>query len=161
MVQLEAIPLEKPEDVNVIIGQSHFIKTVEDLYEACMNINPQMQVGIAFAEASGDCLIRVEGNDPEMKALASNNLQRIRASHCFLITLRHAYPINVLNAIKAVPEVCTIFGASANPMQVIVAETEQGRGVMGVIDGSPPRGVEAASDVEARGRFLKNLGYKR
>lgn len=161
MVQLEAISIEKPEDVNIIIGQSHFIKSVEDLYEACVNINPHIEVGIAFAEASGDCLIRLEGTRQELIDLAAHNLQRVCASHCFIITLRNTYPINVLNAIKAVPEVCTIFGASANPMQVIVAETEQGRGVMGVIDGHPPQGVEATSDAEARGRFLKNLGYKR
>lgn len=160
-VELSSITLETPEDVNVIVGQSHFIKTLSNLYEACMNSSPQIQFGVAFAEASGDCLIRADGNQEKLKELAISNLQRIGASHCFIITLKEAFPINILNAIKMIPEVCTVFGASANTMQVIVAETEQGRGVMGVIDGFPPRGVEADSDAEARNRYLRNLGYKR
>ena len=160
-VELKSITLETPDDVNVIIGQSHFIKTLLNLYEACMNSSPQIQFGVAFAEASGDCLIRADGNHEKLKDLAVRNLQKISASHCFIITLKEAFPINVLNSIKMIPEVCTIFGASANKLQVIVAETEQGRGVMGVIDGSPPRGVEADSDAEARNRYLRNLGYKR
>ncbi len=160
-VELKAIRIDKPEDVNVILGQSHFIKTLEDLYEACMNTGPHIRFGVAFAEASGDCLIRAEGNDSELKDIAVKNLLKLGASHCFLIALREAYPINLLNTIKLIPEVCTIYAATANPLQAIVAETEQGRGVIGVIDGFPPRGVEADSDAEARVRYLKNLGYKR
>ncbi|HEY9842846.1 MAG: adenosine-specific kinase [Candidatus Sericytochromatia bacterium] len=160
-VELKAVSIEKPEDVNVIIGQSHFIKTVEDLYEVCMNVSPNIKFGLAFAEASGECLIRADGNDAELRQLAIHNLHLIGASHSFLVALREAFPINVLNAIKMVPEVCNIFAASANPLQVLVAETEQGRGIIGVIDGYPPRGVEATSDADARNRFLRNLGYKR
>jgi adenosine/AMP kinase len=160
-VELKAVNLEKPDDVNIILGQSHFIKTVEDLAEVCMNAVPGIHFGVAFSEASGECLIRSDGNDKGLTELAVRNLHMIGASHCFLILLRDAFPINVLNAVKMVPEVCTVYAASANPMQVIVAETEQGRGIVSVIDGFPPRGVEAASDAEARKRFLRNLGYKR
>ena len=160
-VELKAVRIEKPEDVNIILGQSHFIKTLEDLYEACMNTGPHIRFGVAFAEASGECLIRADGNDPPLKEIAIKNLLKLGASHCFLIVLREAYPINLLNAIKLLPEVCTIYAASANPLQVIVAETDQGRGIIGVVDGFPPRGVEADSDAEARIRYLKNLGYKR
>ncbi|PIQ28573.1 hypothetical protein COW36_12630 [bacterium (Candidatus Blackallbacteria) CG17_big_fil_post_rev_8_21_14_2_50_48_46] len=160
-VELKAVRIEKPEDVNLIIGQSHFIKTLENLYEACMNTSPHIRFGVAFAEASGACLIRSDGNDAELKDVAVKNLLKLGASHCFIVTMREAYPINLLNTIKLIPEVCTIYAASANPLQAIVAETEQGRGVIGVIDGFPPRGVEATSDAEARIRYLKNLGYKR
>lgn len=160
-VELKSVTLNTPDDVNVIVGQSHFIKTLPDLYDACLDACPQILFGVAFAEASGSCLIRAEGNDDELKDMAIRNLQKIGASHCFLIVMRKAFPINVLNAIKMVPEVCTIHGASANPMQVLVAETEQGRGVIGVVDGFPPQGVEATSDADARGRYLRNLGYKR
>jgi adenosine/AMP kinase len=160
-VELKVVRIEKPEDVNVILGQSHFIKTVEDLYEVCVNTSPHIRFGVAFAEASGECLIRADGNDPALKEIAVKNLLKLGASHCFLIVLREAYPINLLNSLKLVPEVCTIYAATANPLQVIVAETEQGRGVLGVIDGFPPRAIEADSDAEARIRYLKNLGYKR
>lgn len=160
-VELKEITLNTPDDVNVIVGQSHFIKTVSDLYEVCANASPHIRFGIAFAEASGGCLIRHEGNDPELTELAVQNLLKISASHCFIITLREAYPINVLNAVKMVPEVCHIVAATGNPLQVIVAETSQGRGVIGAIDGLPPRGVEAASDADARLRYLRNIGYKK
>jgi len=160
-VEMKSVTLETPDDVNVIVGQSHFIKTLVNLYEACMNSSPQIEFGVAFAEASGDCLIRADGNQEKLKEMAVRNLQLIGASHCFIIALKNAYPINILNAIKMIPEVCTVFGASANTMQVIIAETEQGRGVMGVVDGFPPQGVEADSDAEARNRYLRNLGYKR
>jgi adenosine/AMP kinase len=160
-MELKAIRLEVPEGGNVIVGHSHFIKTVEDLYEAIVNTVPQMKFGIAFNEASGACLIRVEGNDADLKASATRNAQSIAAGHTFVIALRDGYPINVLSRIREIPEVCTIFCATANPVEVIVTETEQGRGVLGVIDGSSPKGVEAQADVEWRHGLLRKIGYKR
>ncbi|PYT15731.1 MAG: hypothetical protein DMG59_12675 [Acidobacteria bacterium] len=160
-MELKAIRLEVPENGNVIVGHSHFIKTVEDLYEAIVNTVPQMKFGIAFNEASGACLIRVEGNDADLKASATRNAQSIAAGHTFVIALRDGYPINVLSRIREIPEVCTIFCATANPVEVIVTETEQGRGVLGVIDGSSPKGVEAQADVEWRHGLLRKIGYKR
>src|SRR5438876_5149533 len=159
-MELKAIRLEVPENGNVIVGHSHFIKTVEDLYEAIVNTVPQMKFGIAFNEASGACLIRVEGNDADLKASATRNAQSIAAGHTFVIALRDGYPINVLSRIREIPEVCTIFCATANPVEVIVTETEQGRGVLGVIDGSSPKGVEAQADVEWRHGLLRKVGYK-
>jgi adenosine/AMP kinase len=160
-MELLAIPLEIPEGGNIILGQTHFIKSVEDLYEAIVNTVPQMKFGIAFNEASGACLTRCEGNDETLKALAVRNAQAIGAGHTFVIVLKEGYPINVLNRIKDVPEVCSIFCATANPVEVIVAQSAQGRGVLGVIDGSSPKGVEGPADAEWRHGLLRKIGYKR
>jgi uncharacterized protein len=160
-MELKAIRLEIPEGGNLILGQTHFIKTVEDLYEAIVNTVPQMKFGIAFNEASGACLTRVDGNDEELKALVTRNASAIGAGHIFVIAMREGYPINVLGRIKDAPEVCSIYCATANPVEVIVAETEQGRGVLGVVDGSPPKGVEGEADVEWRRSLLRKIGYKR
>ena len=160
-MELKAIRLEVPEGGNLIAGQTHFIKSVEDLYEAIVNTVPQAKFGVAFNEASGDCLTRVEGNDEDLKGLAARNATAIGAGHAFVIVLRDAYPINVLNRIQSVPEVCSIFCATANPVEVIVAETEQGRGVLGVVDGFPPKGIEQQSGVDWRHGFLRKIGYKR
>jgi len=160
-MELKLVPLEIPENGNVILGQTHFIKTAEDVYEAIVNTVPQMKFGVAFNEASGPCLTRVEGNDDALKALAARNASALAAGHIFVVAMREGYPINVLGRIKDVPEVCSIFCATANPVQVVVAESEQGRGVLGVIDGFPPKGVETAEDVEKRKGFLRMIGYKR
>jgi adenosine/AMP kinase len=160
-MQLKSIRLEIPENGNIIVGQSHFIKTVEDLYEAIVNTVPQAKFGIAFNEASGACLTRVDGNDADLKANATRNAQELGAGHVFVVALRDGYPINVLGRIRDIPEVCAIFCATANPVEVIVAETEQGRGILGVVDGSSPKGVEADSDVEWRHGLLRKIGYKR
>jgi uncharacterized protein len=159
-MELKAIRLEVPQDGNLIVGQTHFIKTVEDLCEAIVNTVPQAKFGVGFNEASGACLTRVDGNDAELKALAARNAAAIGAGHVFVVTLRDAYPINVLNRIKEVPEVCSIFCATANPLEVIVVETEQGRGVLGVVDGFPPKGIEQDADIEWRRQFLRKIGYK-
>jgi len=158
---LTSVEIEKPEDVNVILGQSHFIKTVEDLYEAVAGSVPGARFGLAFCESSGDCLIRVEGNDDELRELATRNARAIGAGHSFLLFLRNCYPINVLNAVKNLQEVCTVFCATANPAQVILAESGQGRGILGVIDGVSPRGVEGPSEVAQRTELLRRFGYKR
>jgi hypothetical protein len=160
-MELKAVPLEIPENGNIIVGQSHFIKTVEDLYEAIVNTVPQMKFGIAFNEASGVCLTRVDGNDDALKENAVRNAQAVAAGHTFFVAMRDGYPINVLARIREIPEVCSIFCATANTVEVIVAETAQGRGVLGVIDGSPPKGVETAADVEWRHGLLRKIGYKR
>jgi uncharacterized protein len=160
-MELTAIALEIPEDGNLIVGQTHFIKTVEDLYEAIVNTVPQMKFGIAFNEASGACLTRVEGNDDDLKALAVRNATAVAAGHTFYIALRDGYPINILNRIKDTPEVCSIFCATANPVQAIVARTELGCGILGVVDGASPRGVEAVADAEWRHSLLRKIGYKR
>ncbi|MCS7315621.1 MAG: adenosine-specific kinase [Bryobacterales bacterium] len=160
-MELKAVRLEIPEGGNIIVGQSHFIKTVEDLYEAIVNTVPQMRFGIAFNEASGACLTRLEGNDEDLKALACRNAQAIGAGHTFVIALREGYPINVLGRIKEVPEVCSIFCATANPVEVIVAETAQGRGILGVVDGSSPKGVEDETGRSWRHELLRRIGYKR
>jgi len=161
LMELKAIPLEIPEGGNVILGQTHFIKTVEDLYEAIVNTAPQMKFGIAFNEASGACLTRVDGNHEGLKALAMRNATAVGAGHTFVIAMQDGYPINILGRIKEVPEVCSIFCATANPVQVIVAESEQGRGVLGVIDGASPKGVETTRDADVRRGFLRAIGYKR
>lgn len=158
---MKIVPLAIPENGNVIIGQSHFIKTVEDIYEAIVGSVPQMKFGVAFNEASGACLTRVDGNDAELESNATHNAQAIAAGHTFVIAMRDGYPINILGRIHDIPEVCNIFCATANPVQVIVAETEQGRGIMGVIDGSSPQGVESAQDREWRHGLLRKIGYKR
>ena len=160
-MDLHAIRLEIPSEGNIIVGQSHFIKTVEDLYEAIVNSVPQMKFGIAFNEASGHCLTRVDGNDDDLKAIAARNATAVGAGHLFVVALRNGYPINIKNRILETPEVCTIFCATANPVEVIVAQTGQGRGVLGVIDGSSPKGMEVNSDVEWRHGLLRKIGYKR
>jgi hypothetical protein len=160
-MELKTIRLEIPDNSNIIVGQSHFIKTVEDLYEAIVNTVPQMKFGIAFNEASGACLTRVDGNDAELKANATLNAQAVAAGHTFFIAMRDGYPINVLSRIREIPEICNIYCATANPVEVIVAETEQGRGILGVIDGSSPKGVEGDADVEWRHGLLRKIGYKR
>jgi uncharacterized protein len=160
-MELKLVALEIPENGNIILGQSHFIKTAEDIYEAIVNTVPQMKFGVAFNEASGPCLTRVEGNDETLKVMAARNATALAAGHVFVIAMREGYPINVLGRIKDVPEVCSIFCATANPVQVVIAESEQGRGVLGVIDGAQPTGVEGAEDIEKRHRFLRMIGYKR
>jgi len=160
-MQLHLIPLEIPENGNLILGQTHFIKTVEDVYEAIVNTVPQMKFGVAFNEASGPCLTRVDGNDDTLKALAAKNATALAAGHIFVVVMREGYPINVLGRIKDVPEVCSIFCATANPVQAVVAESEQGRGVIGVIDGFSPKGVEGPEDAEKRRGLLRRIGYKR
>jgi len=160
-MELKLVPLEIPENGNLILGQSHFIKTAEDIYEAIVNTVPQMRFGVAFNEASGPCLTRVEGNDEALMALAAKNATDIAAGHTFVVVMREGYPINVLGRIKDVPEVCGIFCATANPVQAVIAESDQGRGVMGVIDGFPPNGVETTEDTGKRKAFLRMIGYKR
>ena len=160
-MELKTVRLIVPENGNIIVGQSHFIKTVEDIYEAILNTVPQMKFGVAFNEASGPCLIRVDGNDTELEGIATENAQAIAAGHIFVIAMRDGYPINVLGRIREVPEVCNIYCATANPVEVIVAESGQGRGILGVIDGSPPNGIESANDREIRQGFLRKIGYKR
>jgi adenosine/AMP kinase len=161
MVQFDSVRMEFPSDANIIVGQSHFIKTVEDIYEAVVGTVPQAKFGVAFNESSGPCLIRSEGNDDELRAAAIRNAQALAAGHAFVLIVRNAYPINLLNVIRNIPEVCSIFCATANPVEVIVAGSAQGRGVMGVIDGNSPKGVEGPGDVAARKEFLRKIGYKR
>jgi adenosine/AMP kinase len=160
-MELKTVSLEIPEGVNLILGMSHFIKTVEDLYEAIVTTNPGMKFGIAFCEASGPRLIRADANDPEMKDLAIRNAQAVAAGHSFVICMRDGFPINIMQRLKSVPEVCRIFCATANPVEVIIAETSLGRGIAGVIDGQPPLGVETDDDVKTRTEFLRMIGYKR
>ena len=159
-LELKLIKIEVPKNCNVVLGTAHFIKTPEDLYEALENAVPDIKFGIGFCESSGPCLVRCEGNDEELKGLASRKALNLGCGHCFIIFLKNAYPINVLDKIKQVPEVCTIQAATANPLQVIVAETEQGRGILGVIDGMKSKGVETEADVKARRDFLRKIGYK-
>jgi uncharacterized protein len=160
-MNLTTVPVPLPEDANVIIGQSHFIKTVEDLYEVVVGAVPSAKFGLAFNEASGPCLVRHDGNDAALQQAAVEAARAIGAGHTFVLFLRNAFPINVLNQVKSCPEVCRIFCATANPLQVVVAETEQGRGIIGVIDGSSPKGVEEESDRAWRRDFLRTIGYKR
>lgn len=160
-MEIESIRVEFPEDANVIIGQSHFIKTVEDIYEAVVGTVPQARFGVAFCEASGPCLIRVDGNDELLKKAASDNAGRIGAGHTFVLVVRNAYPINILNRLRDVQEVCGIFCATSNPLDVIVAGNERGRGIIGVIDGESPKGVEGESDIADRKAMLRKFGYKR
>lgn len=160
MIELLEVRIEIPHETNIIIGQAHFIKTVEDLYEA-MAHTPQARFGLAFNESSGDCLIRSEGNDESLRHAAIHNARLLGAGHVFVLLIQNAYPINVLHAIRCVPEVCNIFCATANPVEVVLAQTEQGRGVMGVIDGSSPKGVEDEAGVAWRHELLRKFGYKR
>jgi len=159
-VELVVVPIDKPEDLNVILGQSHFVKTVEDLHEVLVGSSPHLRFGLAFCEASGKCLIRHSGNDPELEDLASRNALALGAGHCFVVFVRDGYPVNVLNQLKTVPEVCTIYCASANPVQVVLAGTELGRGILGVIDGASPVGVETEQDIADRKSLLRAIGYK-
>jgi len=159
-ISLEAAVIDKPADVNVIVGQSHFIKTVEDLHEVLAGASPYLRFGIAFCEASQARLVRRSGNDPELTSLAVSAATAIAAGHAFVIMLRDGFPVNVLNQVKAVPEVCTIFCATANPVEILIAVTEHGRGVVGVVDGEPPAGTETAEDEETRRQLLRTLGYK-
>jgi adenosine/AMP kinase len=160
VVSFEAVPVRKPADMNVIIGQAHFIKTVEDLHEALASSSQGLRFGLAFCEASAALLVRRSGNDAELTEMAAANALAIGAGHSFIILLREGYPINVLNQVKAVPEVCGIYCATANEVDVLVAVTERGRGVIGVIDGSPPTGIETDADVSDRHRLLRAIGYK-
>jgi len=160
-MELKTIKINKPEDVNLILGQSHFIKTVEDLYEALVTAVPGIKFGLAFCEASGDCLVRTEGTDEEMRKLAAENALAIGAGHSFIILLKNAYPIQVLKAVQRVQEVCSIFCATANTVEVVIAASKPGRGILGVIDGEKPRGIEDASGVAWRKDLLRKIGYKR
>lgn len=160
-MQIRSVRLEIPEGGNLILGASHFIKTVEDIYEAIVNTVPQMKFGIAFCEASGPCLIRADGNDDSLKQIAIRNAQAVAAGHSFVIVMTGGFPINILGRIKDVPEVVNIFCATANPVEAIIAESEQGRGILGVIDGSSPKGVETEEDANWRHGFLRKIGYKR
>jgi len=160
IVELKLIKIDVPKDCNLVLGTAHFIKTVEDLYEALKNAVPEIRFGIGFCESSGPCLVRVEGNDEELTKLSSRYAFELACGHTFIIFMKNAYPINVLDKIKHVPEVCTIHAATANTLEVIVAETEQGRGILGVIDGMKSKGVETEADVKARREFLRKIGYK-
>jgi uncharacterized protein len=159
-MELLTVKLEKPDETNLILGQAHFIKTVEDLHEALVTCVAGIKFGLAFCEASGPCLVRVSGTDPELLELAQRNAFNLAAGHAFLVLMRDAFPINVLNAVKNVPEVCHIFCATANPVEVIVAATEQGRAILGVVDGFTSKGIETAQDVEERKALLRRFGYK-
>lgn len=160
-MNLHTVRLEVPEGGNIIAGQSHFIKTVEDIYEALVNTAPHLKFGVAFNEASGPRLIRADGNDEGLREIAIRNAQAVGAGHFFVVALREGFPINIKNTLQAVPEVCAIFCATANPVELVVAESEQGRGVLGVIDGETPLGVETEADARARHGFLRKIGYKR
>ncbi|MGH9582225.1 MAG: adenosine-specific kinase [Bryobacteraceae bacterium] len=160
-MELKVIRLAIPEGGNIILGQSHFIKSVEDIYEAIVNTSPHLRFGVAFNEASGDCLVRFDGNDEALRQNAIQNVTAVGAGHIFAVSLRNGFPINILGRIQAVPEVANIYCATANPVEVIVAETEQGRGILGVIDGSSPKGLETEADVKQRIELLRKFGYKR
>jgi hypothetical protein len=154
------VQIEKPDEINFILGQAHFIKTVEDLHEALVTAVPGLKFGLAFCESSGPALVRWSGTDPEMTGLARDNAYALGAGHCFIIFLRDAFPINVLNAVKSVPEVCGIYCATANPVEVVLVETEQGRGILGVIDGLKSRGIEGDAEIAERKELLRRFGYK-
>ncbi len=160
MLQFKTVRIQPPPDTNIILGQAHFIKTAEDLYEAIVNAVPNAKFGLAFCESSGPCLVRGEGNIPELRRFAAEKAFEIGCGHSFLIVIKDAYPINLLDKVKAAPEVCTIYAATANPLEVIVAETEQGRGIMGVIDGSHSKGIESDENIKERREFLRKIGYK-
>ena len=159
-MELDIVAIDKPDDMNVIVGQSHFIKTVEDVHEALVGTSPHLRFGIAFCEASGPCLVRRSGNDESLIELATKNALAVGAGHSFFVFLEDGYPVNVLNQLKQVPEVCGLFCATANPVEIVVARTDLGRGIVGVIDGRPPAGVETDEDVEERKRLLRTIGYK-
>lgn len=163
-MDLKTVEIEKPEETNFILGQTHFIKSVEDIYEVMINSVPNAKFGIAFCEASGACKIRIEGNDPNLKVLAEKNAKKIGAGHSFIVFMQDCFPLNVLNAIKNIPEVCSIYCATANPTKVVIAETKigdgVGRGILGVIDGYIPKGIENKEDIAWRKKFLRDIGYK-
>ncbi len=160
-MELITVKIDAPADTNLVLGQTHFIKSAEDLYEALISSAPGIKFGLAFCEASGKCLVRSEGNDEELKKAAQDNALALGCGHSFLVFMRNAYPINVLNAIKNLQEVCSIYCATANPVEVIIAQTGQGRGILGVVDGEIPKGIEGAKDVQDRKTFLRTIGYKR
>ena len=160
-MQIESVSVDIPKDANVVIGQSHFIKTVEDIYEAVVGTVPQAKFGLAFCEASGPCLVRTDGNDDDLRKIAAENAMRIAAGHSFVLMMKDSYPINVLNRIRDVQEVCTIYCATANPLDVLVVDNGRGRGIVGVIDGDRSKGVESEKDVEDRKGLLRRFGYKR
>jgi len=160
MLEFKTVRIETPKDCNVILGMAHFIKTVEDLYEALVNSVPTIKFGIGFCESSGPCLVRHEGNDEELRRLAAEKALEIACGHSFIVFMKNAYPINVLDKIKKVPETCTVYAATANPLEIIVAETEQGRGIIGVVDGLKSKGIETEEDAKARKEFLRKIGYK-
>ena len=159
-MELKTVKIEKPADLNFILGQSHFIKTVEDLYEAIVQTVPGMKFGIGFCESSGPALVRYAGNDARLVELAQQNALALSCGHCFIIFMEGGFPINILNTMKNVPEVCQVFCATANPVEVVVAETEQGRGILGVIDGVKAKGIETEADIKVRKEFLRKIGYK-
>lgn len=159
-MKTDIVKIALPEDCQLILGMSHFIKTVEDVHEAMVNSVPRIKFGLAFCESSGPCLVRHSGNDPELEKLVSEKALELACGHSFLIVMRDAYPINVLNAVKHAPEVCSIYCATANPVEVIIAETEQGRGILGVIDGLKSKGIEGPKDIAERREFLRKIGYK-
>jgi len=159
-MNLSTVKIHKPDEVNFILGQSHFIKTVEDLHEALVGAVPGLKFGLAFCESSGPALVRWSGTDAELIELAKQNAFTLAAGHCFIIFLRNAFPINVLNAVKSVPEVCGVFCATANPVEVVLAETEQGRGILGVVDGTKSKGIEGDAEIAARKELLRKFGYK-
>jgi len=159
-MELKTVKIEKPADMNFILGQSHFIKTVEDLYEAIVQTAPQMKFGVGFCESSGPALVRFAGNDPQLIYLAQKDALALACGHAFIIFMAGGFPINILNTVKSVPEVCQVFCATANPVEVIVAESEQGRGILGVIDGVKSRGIETDADIQFRKDFLRKIGYK-
>ncbi len=152
--------IDVPTDCNVVVGMAHFIKTIEDLYEALKNAVPNIEFGIGFCESSGPCLVRREGNDDELRTLAANTALELACGHSFIIFMKNAYPINLLDKIKQVPEVCNVYAATANPLEVIIAETKQGRAILGVVDGLKSKGIETEADVQARKDFLRQIGYK-
>ena len=160
MLEVKTIKIQPPQDCNLIIGMAHFIKSAEDLYEALVNAVPAIKFGLGFCESSGSCLVRHEGNDPQLRRLAAEKALEIGCGHSFIIILKNAYPINVLDKIKAVPEVCTIHAATANPLEIVIAETEQGRGIMGVVDGFRSKGIETDENIRERREFLRKIGYK-
>jgi adenosine/AMP kinase len=160
MLEFKTVKVEVPKDCSVILGMAHFIKTVEDLYEALVNSVPDIKFGIGFCESSGPCLVRHEGNDKGLRQMAAKKAYEIACGHSFIIFLKNAYPINVLDKIGNVPEVCTIYAATSNPLEVIIAETEKGRGIIGVVDGLKSKGIETEEDIKARKEFLRKIGYK-
>ncbi len=159
-MDLKTVKIDPPKDCNTIIGMAHFIKTAEDLYEVLVNSVPNIKFGLGFCESSGPCLVRHEGNDEELRHLAADKAFEIGCGHSFLVYIRNAYPLNVLDEIKTVPEVCTIYAATANPIEVLIAETSQGRGIIGVVDGSKSNGIETDANIEERRGFLRKIGYK-
>jgi uncharacterized protein len=159
-MEFKTVKIQPPVDCNIILGQAHFIKTAEDLFEALVNSVPNVQFGVGFCESSGPCLVRHEGNDGELCKLAADKAYELGCGHCFIIYLKNAYPLNVLDRVKKVPEVCNVYAATANPLEVIIVETEQGRGIIGVVDGFKSKGIESDANVAERREFLRKIGYK-